>query len=113
MIRRHASWVVASGFSQNTGLPASIAASTYSSWVGPQEQTTIASTLSWAISSWPVAKTLAPGTPAATCCACSAFTSVTATTAAPGSTWVSRRMWSWPIMPTPMMPTLIVMFILL
>ena len=37
MIRRHASWVVASGFSQNTGLPAAIAASTYSSWVGPQE----------------------------------------------------------------------------
>ena len=45
MIRRQASWVVASGFSQNTGLPASIAASTYSSWVGPQEQTTMASTV--------------------------------------------------------------------
>src|SRR6476661_6048762 len=58
MIRRHAFWLVASGFSQNTGLPAPIAASTYSSWVGPQEQTTIASTLSWAISSWPVANTL-------------------------------------------------------
>ena len=43
-IRRQASCVVASGFSQNTGLPAAIDARTYCSWVGPHEQTTTAST---------------------------------------------------------------------
>ena len=67
MIRSHASRVVASGFSQNTCLPAAIEASTYSSWVGPQEQTTTASTSSSSISSCPVACTPWPsGSPAAT-----------------------------------------------
>src|SRR6478609_11037331 len=105
MIRRHASWVVASGFSQKTGLPASIAASTYSSWVGPQEQTMIASTSSDLINSWPVEYAAAPGTPSATLLASSRLTSVTATTFDPASTVVNRRMWSFPIMPTPMTPT--------
>ena len=49
-IRRQASWVVASGFSQKTGLPASMAARTNSSWVGPQEVTMTASTSSSRIS---------------------------------------------------------------
>ena len=47
--------MVASGFSQKTGLPALIAAVTYSSWVGPQEQTSTASTFGSAMTSWPVA----------------------------------------------------------
>src|SRR3954454_23896430 len=34
--------------------------------------------------------------------------SVTAATRAPDSTCVSLRMWSWPIIPTPMTPTLTV-----
>ena len=44
MMRRHASWVVANGFSQKTGLPASIEASTRcelapeSRYLLPQEQ---------------------------------------------------------------------------
>ena len=41
-------------------------------------------------------------------CARSRSTSVTAETRAPDRTWVSRRMWSWPIIPTPMTPTLTV-----
>ena len=45
-MRSQASRVVASGFSQKTCLPASMQASTYSSWVGPHEATTTAST-SW------------------------------------------------------------------
>ena len=44
MIRRQASEAGASGFSQNTGLPASIAATTCSSWAGPQDATSTAST---------------------------------------------------------------------
>ena len=51
MMLRQACVVVASGFSQNTGLPAAIAASTYSSWVGPHEQTMTASTAGSAMSS--------------------------------------------------------------
>jgi hypothetical protein len=91
-IRRQASCVVASGFSQNTGFPASIDASTYSSCVGPHEVTITASTVSSLISSCPVACTAQPGNPSAICCARAGSTSVTATTCAPDSTWVSRRM---------------------
>ena len=43
-IRSQAPRVVASGFSQNTCLPAAMAASTYSSCVGPHDVTTTAST---------------------------------------------------------------------
>ena len=57
--------VVASGFSQKTGLPAAIEATTYSSWVGPQEHTITASTFSSAMRSSPVACTVALGRPAA------------------------------------------------
>src|SRR6476619_6393438 len=105
MIRRQASCVVANGFSQKTGFPASMAARTYSSWVGPQEQTMIASTSSALISSWPVEYAAAPGTPSATLLASSRLTSVTATTLDPAKTVVNRRMWSFPIMPTPITPT--------
>src|SRR6478609_297445 len=108
MMRRHACWVVASGFSQNTGLPASIAASTYSSCVGPQEHTTTASTASSAMRSWPVECARAAGTVSATRLASSRLTSVTALTDAPARTVVSLRMWSLPIIPTPMTPTLTV-----
>ena len=45
MIRRQASLVGASGFSQNTGLPAPIAATTCSSWAAPQDATSTASTV--------------------------------------------------------------------
>ena len=61
MIRRQASSVVASGFSQNTGLPAAIAASTYSSCVAPQDATSTASTPPSAMRSWPVGCTVAAG----------------------------------------------------
>ena len=61
-MRRHASGVGASGFSQNTGLPAPIAASTNSSWLGPDEVTTTASTSSEATTSCPVPSGSAPGT---------------------------------------------------
>ena len=105
-MRSHASRVVASGFSQNTCLPASMQASTYSSWVGPHEATTTASTSESAMSSWPVCNAFAAGSPAATDFARSRSTSVTAVTCAPDRTWVSLRMWSWPIIPTPMTPTL-------
>ena len=108
-MRRHASCVVASGFSQSTGLPAAMQASTYSSWVAPQEATTTASTASSRIRAWPVACALAPSTRPATSRARAWSASATATTLAPGSTVVSRRMWSCPIMPTPMTPTFTVM----
>src|SRR6476620_497931 len=102
---RQASGVVARGFSQNTGLPATIEATTYSSWVGPQEQTMTASTLSSAIRSAPDRCTVASGRRAATSLATSSLASVTATTSAPDTTSVSRRMWSCPIMPVPITPT--------
>ena len=105
-IRSHASRVVASGFSQNTCLPAAMEASTYSSCVGPHEATTIASTSGSSISSCPVCSALAAGRSAATALARSKSTSVTAEMRAPETTWVMRRMWSCPIMPTPMTPTL-------
>ncbi len=38
---------------------------------------------------------------------------MTATTREPARTWVSRRMWSWPIMPTPITPMWTVMVLLL
>ncbi len=109
MMRRHASVVVASGFSQKTCLPASTEATTYCSWVGPQEQTITASTSSSAIRSSPVAWTFALASPAATSLADTSLASLTATTSAPDTTSVSLRMWSRPIMPVPMTPTLSVM----
>ena len=108
-MRSHASRVVASGFSQNTCLPAAMEASTYSSCVGPQEATTIASTSGSSISSCPVCSALADGRSAATDLARSKSTSATAEIRAPETTCVIRRMWSCPIMPTPMTPTLRVM----
>jgi hypothetical protein len=105
MMREQASSVVASGFSQNTGLPAQREASTYSSCVGPQEQTMTASTLSSAIRSSPEACTVEPVSLDATSLATLSSASVTATTSAPDTTWVSRRMWSRPIIPVPMTPT--------
>ena len=79
-IRRQASCVVASGFSQNTGLPASMAASTNSSCVGPHEVTSTASTASSPMSSCPVACTVQPVSPSAIDWARAGSTSVTATT---------------------------------
>src|SRR3954471_21634320 len=107
-IRSQASRVVASGFSQNTCLPAAMPASTNSSCVGPQDATTTASTSGPLIRSWPVLWTVAPVARSATDCARSMSASVTAATRAPESTCVSLRMWSWPIIPTPMTPTLTV-----
>ena len=105
-MRSHASRVVASGFSQKTCLPAAMHASTYSSWVGPHEATMTASTSSSPMRSCPFSCIRAPASSPATALARLRSTSVTATTRAPDSTWVSRRMWSCPIMPTPMTPTL-------
>src|SRR3982750_2888414 len=107
-IRSHASLVVPSGFSQKTCLPAAMPARTNSSCVGPHEQTTTASTSGSSMRSWPVLCTVAAASPAATVWARSMSASVTAATRAPDSTWVSLRMWSWPIIPTPMTPTLTV-----
>src|SRR5882724_6026849 len=87
--RSAASWVVASGFSQKTGLPAAMDASTYCSWVGPQEQTTTASTVGSAITSSPVGRTVAP-IPRPTSAATASSTSVTAVTRTPDSTEVIR-----------------------
>src|SRR6202000_2169075 len=91
--RSQASRVVASGFSQNTGLPAAIAASTYCSWVGPQDATTTASTAGSAITVSPLECTA--GTPycLATASARPESTSVTAVTGAPSTIVVSRRTW--------------------
>src|SRR3954462_8676080 len=108
MIRSHASRVVASGFSQKTCLPATMPASTNSSWVGPHEAPTTASTSGSSMRSWPVLCTVTPVRPSATDCARSRSASVTAATREPERTWVSLRMWSWPIIPTPMTPTLTV-----
>src|SRR5690349_14481027 len=104
-MRRQASWVVASGFSQKTGLPAAIDASTYCSWDGPHEQTTTASTAGSAINSSPLVCRTACGSPSATFLAVSMSTSVTAVTVTHASTVVIHRMWSWPIIPVPMTPT--------
>jgi hypothetical protein len=53
--RRQASMVGASGFSHSTGLSAARQARVNSSWVGPGEAISTASTRSSAISSWPSA----------------------------------------------------------
>src|SRR5450631_4128210 len=108
MMRRHAAAVGASGFSQKTGLPASIAAMTDSAWAGPKLVTITASTSSAMISAAPSAKTVAPRG-SATALARSASRSETATTAAPDSTFVMRAMCAWPIPPGPMIPILTVM----
>ena len=68
-----------------------------------------ASTLSSATRFSPVAWTTAFTRPAATSLADTSLASFTATTSAPETTSVSRRMWSRPIMPVPMTPTLSVM----
>src|SRR4029077_20992091 len=65
MIRWQASRDGASGFSQNTGLPAAIAARACSSCAGPQDATSTASTLPSAISSRAVGEENATGTHAA------------------------------------------------
>src|SRR3954469_10868568 len=83
-------------------------ASTYSSCVGPHEQTTTVSTSGASINSWPLLCSFASARPSATVCARSRSVSVTAVTRAPDRTWVNLRMWSWPIIPTPMTPTLTV-----
>ena len=85
-IRSQASRVVASGFSQNTCLPAAIPASTYSSWVGPQEATMIASTPGSEMRSCPVSCTCTPGSRSTADFARSRSTSVTAVTRAPDNT---------------------------
>ncbi len=103
-IRRHASGVGASGFSQNTGLPAPIVASTNSSWLGPDEVTSTASTAAEAITSSPLRSGWAPGTDPATSPARAGSASATAVTWAPATARLSRRAWSWPIMPAPTMP---------
>src|SRR3954453_4443457 len=77
---------VASGFSQNTGFPAAIDARTYSSWVGPQEQTRTASTPSSSTSACPEGCTVVSGSPAATSLATDSLASATATTLAPDTT---------------------------
>ena len=64
MMLRQASSVVASGFSQKTGLPAAIAARTYASWVGPHEvHDDGVDLVGSAIRSSPVACTVALGQP--------------------------------------------------
>src|SRR3954470_9818561 len=103
-IRRQSSASVARGFSQKTGLPAAIAASTCSAWVGPHDVTRTASTSGCPIRSAPEATARAPAR-AATSAARAASRSVTATTSAPVTTSVRRRTWSWPIMPAPITPT--------
>src|SRR5215213_8613008 len=112
MIRRQASCVVANGFSQKTGVSAAMAASTYTSWVGPQEVTITASTSSDSMSSCPVPKTRALGSLSATALAASPLASETPVTIAPDSTSVIRRMWSWPIIPVPITPTFSVISLL-
>ena len=63
--RRHASAVVASGFSHSTGLPAAMQASTNSSWVASNDATTTRSTASSAISACGSAKARPPPSSAA------------------------------------------------
>ncbi len=104
-IRRQASWLVASGFSQKTGLPAARQASTYSSWLGPQDATMTASTSGASTSACPSGWTTARGRSATAAAALSGSTSVTATTSAPARTLLSRSTWSRPIIPVPTTPT--------
>src|SRR5215210_3407361 len=105
MTRRHASALVASGFSHRTGLPASMQASTNSSWLGSNEATTTASTAGSAISAWGSAITPAPSASRAAAPARAASTSETAATCAPSTRFVSVRTWSAPIIPAPITPT--------
>src|SRR6267143_3712814 len=100
--------VVARGFSQNTGFPTAMEASTNSSWVGPHEVTTTTSTSGAAITSRPVESARAP-IAAATSLARLPSMSVTATTLAPPIRWLIRRAGSTPIAPVPMTPTLYAM----
>src|SRR6267143_91792 len=104
-MRRQPAAVVASGFSQKTGFPAAMEASTNSSWVGPQEVTTTTSTSGAAMTSRPVGRARAP-IPAATSLARPPSMSVTATTLAPPIRWLIRCACSTPIAPVPMTPTL-------
>src|SRR6267378_3873818 len=104
-MRRQPAAVVASGFSQKTGFPAAMEASTNSSWVGPQEVTTTTSTSGAAMTSRPVGRARAP-IAAATSLARPPSMSVTATTLAPPIRWLIRCACSTPIAPVPMTPTL-------
>src|SRR2546430_10394790 len=102
----------ASGLSEKTCLPPAMPARTNSPWVGPHEVTSTASTPSSPIRSCPVSCTVtAPGRSLATVRAWSASTSDSAATRAPDSTRVNRRMWSFPIIPTPITPTFTVMVV--
>src|SRR5437764_3937756 len=111
-MRRQPAAVVASGFSQNTGFPAAMWASTNSSCVGPPEVSTPTFTAGAAITSRPVGRALAP-IPAAMSLARAPSMSVTATTLAPPIRWLIRRACSTPIAPVPMTPTLYAMASLL
>src|SRR5471032_3460274 len=104
-ILRQPSAVTARGFSQNTELPAAMAASTNSSWLGPQEVTRIASTCGELINAWPSAYTSAVSFKSATTlAACSRLMSVTATTWLLSKVWLQRRIWSRPMAPVPITP---------
>src|SRR5450631_4215316 len=112
MMRRHAAAVGASGFSQKTGLPASIAAMTDSSWAGAEARHHHGVDLLGTYQRCTVCKDSRPRG-SATALARSTSRSETATTLPPDSTLVMRAMCAWPIPPGPMIPILTVMSALL
>src|SRR5665647_3152911 len=103
MIRTQASAVGASGFSQSTGLPASIEVITSGSCTGPKLVTSTASTSLDAMSAAAEAWTVAPRG-SATRVALAASTSKTATTLPRESSFSIRAMCARPMPPGPMIP---------
>src|ERR1035437_8846748 len=108
MMFRHALAVGASGFSQNTGVPASMHAMTSASCAGPWVQIITASTSGDSMSSLLVANAFAP-IESATAWALSALMSDTATTRPPAMTEWILSMCALPMPPGPIMPMRTVM----
>ena len=93
------------GFSQSTGLPASMQATARSAWVGSGEAMSTASTASSRMRSGPDPNTLAPPHSSATAAARPRSRSMIATTSTPETRCARFRAWRPPMPPVPTTPT--------
>ena len=93
------------GFSQSTGLPASMQATARSAWVGSGEAMSTASTLGSPMSAAPESNTAAPPHSLERALARAWSTSMTATSSAPDTRCARFRAWRPPMPPVPTTPT--------